>query len=146
MIIGSQLTFWLLNQFLRTLWSDFIWWLLNITYFSPLKSKNFTLKSLMYDFWLLTLFSTFFNFLDALWASKFEFKYKQCTKKIVLHLIVVPQLSSGWQHKYSTKTRQASHANEHYSLMSMVTPSYLMNVKFQLLTLFSLLFYKKLSF
>jgi len=29
-----------------------------------------------------------------------------------LHLIVVPQLSSGWQHNYSTKTRQAGHANE----------------------------------
>jgi hypothetical protein len=55
---------------------------------------------------------------------------------MVLHLIVVPQLSSGWQHKYSTKTRQAGHENEHYSLMSMVTPSYLMNVKFPLLTFF----------
>ncbi len=32
---------------------------------------------------------------------------KQYNKIFVLHLIVVPQLKSGWQHKYSTKTRQA---------------------------------------
>ncbi len=46
---------------------------------------------------------------------------KQYTKKIVLHLIVAPQLTSGWQHNYSTKTRQAGRANEQsmYSLMSM---------------------------
>ncbi len=30
---------------------------------------------------------------------------KQYNKKIVLHLIVVSQLSSCWQHNYSTKTR-----------------------------------------
>ncbi len=47
---------------------------------------------------------------------------KQYNKKFVLHLIVVPQLSSGWQHNFSTETRQAGHANEQsmYSLMSMV--------------------------
>jgi len=46
---------------------------------------------------------------------------KQYNKIFVLHLIVAPQLSSGWQHNYSTKTRQAGHANEQsmYSLMSM---------------------------
>jgi hypothetical protein len=46
---------------------------------------------------------------------------KQYNKKFVLHLIVVPQLSSGWQHNYSTKTRQAGQVNEQsmYSLMSM---------------------------
>jgi len=46
---------------------------------------------------------------------------KQCNKKFVLHLIVVPQLSSGWQHNYSTKTRLADQANEQsmYFLMSM---------------------------
>jgi hypothetical protein len=38
--------------------------------------------------------------------------YKTVQSKIVLHLIVVPQLSSGWQHNYSTKTRQADWANE----------------------------------
>ena len=38
-----------------------------------------------------------------------------------MHLIVAPQLSSGWQHNYSTKTWQAGWANEQsmYSLMSM---------------------------
>jgi len=46
---------------------------------------------------------------------------KQYNKKFVLHLIVVPQLGGGRQHNYSTKTRQAAHANEQsmYSLMSM---------------------------
>jgi len=46
---------------------------------------------------------------------------KQYNKKFVLHLIVAPQLSSGWQHNYSTKTRLAGRANEQsmYSLMSM---------------------------
>jgi hypothetical protein len=40
-----------------------------------------------------------------------------------LHLIVVAQLSSDWQHNYSTKTEQAGCANEqslYYSLLSMV--------------------------
>jgi hypothetical protein len=39
-----------------------------------------------------------------------------------LHLIVSPQLSSGWQLNYSTKARQAGHANEQsmYSHMSMI--------------------------
>ncbi len=47
---------------------------------------------------------------------------KQYNKKFVLHLIVVPQLSSGRRHNYSTNTRQAGRANEQsmYSLMSMV--------------------------
>jgi hypothetical protein len=50
---------------------------------------------------------------------------KLCSKKYnkidILHLIVVAQLSGGWQHNYSTKTRQAGHANEQpmYSLISM---------------------------
>jgi hypothetical protein len=39
-----------------------------------------------------------------------------------LHLIVATQLSSGWQHNYSTKTRLAGRANKQsmYSLMSML--------------------------
>ncbi len=37
---------------------------------------------------------------------------KQYNKNFGLHLIVAPQLSSGWWHNYSTKTRQASRANE----------------------------------
>ncbi len=48
---------------------------------------------------------------------------KLCSnKKIVLHLIVAPQLSSGWWHNYSTKTRQVGWANEQsiYFLMSIV--------------------------
>jgi hypothetical protein len=46
---------------------------------------------------------------------------KQYNKKFVLHLIVAPQLGSGQQHNYSTKTRQAGQANEQsmYSLTSM---------------------------
>jgi hypothetical protein len=49
---------------------------------------------------------------------------KHYNKKFVLHLIVAPQLSSGRQHNYSTKTRQAGQANGqfmHY-LMSMAAP------------------------
>jgi hypothetical protein len=46
---------------------------------------------------------------------------KQYNKKFVLHLIVGPQLCSGWRHNYSTKTREAGRANEQsmYYLMSM---------------------------
>ncbi len=46
---------------------------------------------------------------------------KQYDKINLWHLIVVPQLSRGWQHNYSTETRQAGCANEQsmYSLMSM---------------------------
>jgi hypothetical protein len=31
---------------------------------------------------------------------------KQYNKNDLLHLIVAPQLNGGWQHNYSTKTRQ----------------------------------------
>jgi outer membrane receptor for ferric coprogen and ferric-rhodotorulic acid len=60
---------------------------------------------------------------------------KQYNKIFVLHLIVSPQLSSDWQHNYSTKTRQAGWANEQsmYSLMSMI--KVYLNVKFHTLTL-----------
>ncbi len=46
---------------------------------------------------------------------------KQYNKFFVLHLIVAPQQSSVWQLNYSTKTRQAGHADGQsmYSLMSM---------------------------
>jgi hypothetical protein len=55
-------------------------------------------------------------------SLKFKLCSKAHNKKFVFHLIVALQLSSGWQHKYSTKTRQAGCANEQsmYSLMSMV--------------------------
>jgi len=47
---------------------------------------------------------------------------KKYNKNFGLHLIVVPQLSSGWQNNYTTNTRQVGHANQQckYSLMSMV--------------------------
>jgi hypothetical protein len=47
---------------------------------------------------------------------------KQYNKNFVSRLIVAPQLSSIWQHNYSTKTRQAGRANEQsmYSLISMI--------------------------
>jgi hypothetical protein len=40
----------------------------------------------------------------------------------LLYLIVMPQLSGGWQHIYSAKRRQAGRTNEQsiYSLMSML--------------------------
>ncbi len=47
---------------------------------------------------------------------------EQQNKNFVLHLIVTPQQSSGWQHNYSTKTRQAGCTDEQsmYSLMSVI--------------------------
>jgi hypothetical protein len=59
--------------------------------------------------------------LSELHSLNFKLCCTQCNKKFVLQLIVVPQLSSGWQHNYSTKTRQAGCTNEQsmYSLMSM---------------------------
>jgi len=39
---------------------------------------------------------------------------KQYNKIDLLQTIVVPQLSGGWQHNYSTKTRWAGCANEQY--------------------------------
>jgi hypothetical protein len=52
---------------------------------------------------------------------------KQYSRVVLLHLIVVPQLSSGWWHNYSTKTRLASSANEQslYSLMHLFCLEYL---------------------
>jgi hypothetical protein len=46
---------------------------------------------------------------------------KPCNKIDVLHLIVVPELSGGWQHNYSTKAKQVGHANRQsmYSVMFM---------------------------
>ncbi len=48
---------------------------------------------------------------------------KQYYKIDLKHKIAAPQLSGGWQHDYSAKTRQAFHANEqsiHY--LSLVVP------------------------
>ncbi len=140
MLIGSCFTFWLLNQWCYNQVQELVLhrYLLNIssglcglilfsdfeTNFSPLKSKKNTLRSVLHYIWLLTLSSTiFFKFLDALWASQFEFKLysKQYNKKFVLHLILSPQLSNGRWHNYSTKTSQAGQADEQpmYSLISM---------------------------
>jgi hypothetical protein len=60
--------------------------------------------------------------LSELHSLNLKFCSKQYNKNFVLHLIVVPQLSSGRQHNFSTKTRQAGQANEQsmYSLMSMI--------------------------
>jgi hypothetical protein len=41
---------------------------------------------------------------------------KQYHKIVLVHLIVAPQLCSGWQHNYSTKTRQADRINFTFSL------------------------------
>jgi hypothetical protein len=53
---------------------------------------------------------------------------KQYNKIDLLHLIVVPQLSSGWRHNYSTKTRNVGRAIEqsmyhdiHFILLNVTT-------------------------
>jgi hypothetical protein len=49
---------------------------------------------------------------------------KQYNKRFVLRLIVAPQLGGGQRHNYSTKTRQAGHANEQsYSYVYDVNPT-----------------------
>ncbi len=61
---------------------------------------------------------------------------KLCNKQYdLLPLIVAPQPSSGWQHNYSTKTRQVGCANEQstYSLMSMVHSQNLIQMVISLL-------------
>ncbi len=78
----------------------------------------------MHYFWLLALLSTFFQIFRC--SLSFSLNLKLCSeqynKKFVLHLIVASHLSSGHQHNYSTKTRQAGQANEQsmYPLMYMV--------------------------
>jgi hypothetical protein len=59
--------------------------------------------------------------LSELHSLNLKLHSKQYNRNFVLHLIVVPQLSSGWEHNYTAKTRQAGHANEQsmYFLMSM---------------------------
>ncbi len=111
MLIGSQFTFWPLNQWRYNqvqklmphrqilnislglcgliLFSDFQ------KYFFQLKSKKWTLRSLLHYFWLLTLSSTIFQMLSELHSLNFKLCSKQYNKKFVLHLMVVPQLSTG---------------------------------------------------
>ncbi len=59
--------------------------------------------------------------LSELHSLNLKLCIKQYNKKFDLHLIVAPQLGGGRRHNYSTKTRQAGHANEQsmYSLTSM---------------------------
>ncbi len=67
-------------------------------------------------------FFTNFNRLPELHNLNLKLCSKQYNKVDLLHLIVVPQLSVGWQHNYLSKTRQSGQANEqsmYYSLMSM---------------------------
>jgi hypothetical protein len=45
--------------------------------------------------------------LSELHSLNLKLHSKQYNRNFVLHLIVVPQLSSGWQHNYTAKTRQA---------------------------------------
>jgi hypothetical protein len=50
--------------------------------------------------------------LSELHSLNLKLYNKQYNKKFVFHLIVAPQLSSGWQHNYPTKTRQAGCTDE----------------------------------
>jgi hypothetical protein len=50
--------------------------------------------------------------LSKLHSLNLDLCSKQYNKNFVWHLIGVPQLGGGQQHNYSTKTRQAGHANE----------------------------------
>ncbi len=61
--------------------------------------------------------------LSKLHSLNLKLSSTKYNKNFVLHLIVAPQLSGGWQHYYSTQTRQAGHANEQsvYYLISMVS-------------------------
>jgi hypothetical protein len=42
---------------------------------------------------------------------------KQYNKMSLLHLIVVPQLSSGWGHNYSTNARPTGRANKQLCIL-----------------------------
>jgi hypothetical protein len=50
-----------------------------------------------------------------------KLRSKRKFKIDLFYLIVVPQLSGGWQYNLSTKTRHVGHANEQsmYSMLSM---------------------------
>jgi hypothetical protein len=63
---------------------------------------------------LLMLSVTFFNILIVSELHNLNMKLgnEQYNKIDLLHPLVGPQLSGGWQHKCSTKTRQVSLAHE----------------------------------
>jgi hypothetical protein len=50
--------------------------------------------------------------LSALHNLSLKLDSKQKNKIDLLHWILVPQLSGGWQHNYLTKTRQVGSASE----------------------------------
>jgi hypothetical protein len=58
--------------------------------------------------------------LSDLHSFKLKFCSKEHNKNFLKYLIVAPQLSSGWQHNYSTKTRLAGRANEQSMYFSYV--------------------------
>jgi hypothetical protein len=53
-------------------------------------------NSIFYNFFLI------FKMLTELHCLNLKLCSKEYNKKFGLHLIVAPQLSSGWQHNYST--------------------------------------------
>jgi hypothetical protein len=92
----------------------------------------------MHYFWPLTLSSTiFFNIFRcslSLHSLNLKLCSKQLNKNFVLYLMLAPQLSSGWQHNYSTKTRQMGCANEQSIILCLCIPkitikSYIKNAK-----------------
>ncbi len=70
--------------------------------------------------------------LSELCSLNLKLYSKQNNKHFVLHLIVVPQLSSGCQHSYSTKPRQAGCTDDQsmYSLMPLIDTHYQCNNTF----------------
>jgi hypothetical protein len=85
---------------------------------SPLKSKKCT--QITHALFLASN-SFFYNFsLSEIHSLNLKLFSKQYYKRIVLHLIVVPQLSSGWRHNYSTKTWKAGWANKQSVYFSYV--------------------------
>jgi hypothetical protein len=50
--------------------------------------------------------------LSELLSLNLNLNSKRHKKVDLFHLIVAQQLSCGWQHNYSTKTKQAGNANE----------------------------------
>jgi hypothetical protein len=75
------------------------------------------------EFYLLQYISIFLV-LSELHSLNLKLCSKQYNNKFVLHLIVAPQLSNGWRHNYSTKTRPAGRANGQFSYVyGKMTPS-----------------------
>jgi len=90
--------------------------------------KNYTTTQALNLASNIILYTFFFIFLSLFKLQNFNLK--SCSKQNyqidLLPLIVVPQLSNGWWHDYSTKTRPVGHANEQsiYCLMSINIPDH----------------------